>query len=98
MKKGRVKPLMRHQCDIKATSKRVASQAVATPKPLSCDLQATFMRPSSHLHATSKPPSCDLKATLMRPQSHPHATSKPHCFQAPGSGHLSCLASVCSSA
>ena len=65
MKKGRVKPLMRHQCDIKATSKRVASQAVATPKPLSCDLQATLMRPSSHLHATFKPPSCDLKATLL---------------------------------
>ena len=43
-------------CDIKATSKRVASQAVATP-----------MRHQSHLHATSKPPSCDLKATFMRP-------------------------------
>src|ERR1019366_7589287 len=34
-----------HQCDIKATSKRVASQAVATPKP-----------PQSHPKATSKPP------------------------------------------
>ena len=36
---------MRHQCDIKATSMRVASQAVATPKPPSCDLKATFEVP-----------------------------------------------------
>jgi hypothetical protein len=36
---------MRHQCDIKATSKRVASQAVATPKPPSCDPKATLKPP-----------------------------------------------------
>ena len=66
MKKGPGKAtLMRHQCDIKATSMRVASQAVAT-----------FMRPQSHLHATSKPPPCDLKATFMRPQGSHKAPSK----------------------
>jgi hypothetical protein len=32
---------MRHQCDIKATSMRVESQAVGTPKPPQCDPQAT---------------------------------------------------------
>jgi hypothetical protein len=52
-------------CDIKATSMRVESQAVATP-----------MRPQSHPNATSKPPPCDFKATTMRLQSHHKATSR----------------------
>jgi hypothetical protein len=34
-----------HQCDIKATSKRVDSQLLATPKPPQCDPNATPMRP-----------------------------------------------------
>ena len=42
---------MRHQCDIKATPMRVASQAVATPKPPQCDPKATL-----------KPPQCAYKA------------------------------------
>ena len=49
-------PPMRHQCDIKATPKRVASQAVATPKPPSCDLKATLMRPSCVHKAPTKLP------------------------------------------
>ena len=44
------------QCDIKATSMRVASQAVATPKPPPCVPHASLMRPSCVPHATSKPP------------------------------------------
>ena len=66
-----------HTCDIKATSKRVDSQAVATPKPPPCDLKATLMRPQSHPHATLKPPPCDPKATLMRPQGSHKAPTKP---------------------
>ena len=49
---------MRHQCDIKAPSKPVDSQAVAT-----------LMRPQSHPHATPKPPSCDPNATSKPPSS-----------------------------
>ena len=56
-----------HQCDIKATSMRVASQAVATSKPLPCDLHATSMRPP-----------CDPHATPLRPQSHHKARWKPN--------------------
>ncbi len=72
-------------CDIKATSKRVASRAVATPmrhqshlhatsKPPQCDPHATLMRPSCDPHATHMRPSCDPHATLMRPSCDPHAT------------------------
>ena len=55
---------MRHQCDIQATSMRVASQAVATSKPPSCDPQATFMRPSSHPKVTTKPGRRDVPVTV----------------------------------
>ena len=44
---------------------RVASQAVATPKPPPCVPQATLMRPS-----------CDPHATLMRPQGSHKATQE----------------------
>jgi hypothetical protein len=47
---------MRHQCDIKATSMRVASQAVATLKPPPCDLNASLMRPQGSHKAPTKPP------------------------------------------
>ena len=47
---------MRHQCDIKATSMRVASQAVGTLKPPPCDLNASLMRPQGSHKAPTKPP------------------------------------------
>ena len=53
-----------HQCDIKATSKRVDSQGVGTPKP-----------PQSHPN-TLRPPQCDPKATLKRLQSHLKAPTR----------------------
>jgi hypothetical protein len=43
-----------HQCDIKATSMRVDSQAVATPRPPQCDLKATLMRPQGSHKAPTK--------------------------------------------
>src|ERR1035437_937402 len=43
-----------HQCDIKATSKRVDSQAIGTP-----------LRPQSHPNATPMRPQCDPNATPM---------------------------------
>src|ERR1019366_9775034 len=49
-----------HQCDIKATSKRVDSQPIGTPEP-----------PQGHPNATPKLPQGSNKATLMRPSSHP---------------------------
>ena len=52
------KTLKPPQGDIQATSKRVASQAVATPKPPSCVLKATLMRPSCVPHATYMRPTC----------------------------------------
>jgi len=48
-----------HQCDIKATSMRVDSQAIGTPKPPQSYFNATLMRPQSHPKAPTKPPSCD---------------------------------------
>ena len=54
------------QCDIKATSMRVASQAVATS-----------MRPQSHLQATLKPPPCVPHASFMRPSCVLKAPPKP---------------------
>jgi hypothetical protein len=59
-----------HQCDIKATSKRVDSQAIGTPKP-----------PQSHPKATPRLPQGYLKATLKPPASHPQATCKPSASQ-----------------
>ena len=53
---------MRHQCDIKATSKPVGSQLIGTPEPPPCDSKATLMRPQ-----------CDPNATPRLPQSHPEA-------------------------
>ena len=60
---SQLKPL---QCDIKATTKRVDRQPIATPKPL-----------QSHPKATPMLPQCGTKATSMRPQSRPHATINP---------------------
>ncbi len=45
-----------HQCDIRATPKRVGSQAIGTPKPPQCDPKAP-----------SKPPQCVPSATGVRP-------------------------------
>ena len=59
-----------HQCDIEATSMRVASQAVATLKPPPCVYQATPMRPSCVYQATPMRPSCVHKAPTKRQQSH----------------------------
>ena len=70
MKKTRTKP-MRHQCDIKATSKRVASQAVATPKRrqnAECRMKKTRTKPMRH--------QCDIKATSKRVASQAVATHK----------------------
>ena len=69
--RGRLCPAMRenhalpraipkpHQCDIKATSKRVDSQAdcdpKATPKPPQCDPKATLRRPQGSHKAPTKP-------------------------------------------
>jgi hypothetical protein len=55
-----------HQCDIRATPKRVDSQPIGTPKP-----------PQGSAKAILKPPQCDPNATPMRPQSHTKATLKP---------------------
>ena len=73
---------MRHQSDIKATSKRVASQAVATPKPPPCDLKATLMRPS-----------CVHKAPTKHQQSHLRANAEGRMQNAemePEAPHESC--------
>jgi len=51
-----------HQCDIKATSMRVDSQAIGTPKPPQSYFNATLMRPQSYPKAPTKPPSCDPQA------------------------------------
>ena len=50
------------QCDIKATPKRVGSQAIGTPRPPQCDPKAP-----------SKPPQGSNKAPARLPQSHPGA-------------------------
>jgi hypothetical protein len=49
--KATLKP---HQCDIKATPKRVDSQLIGTPEPPQCDSDATPMRPQCDPKATSK--------------------------------------------
>src|SRR5664279_1838681 len=48
-----------HQCDIRATPKRVDSQPIGTPKP-----------PQGSAKATLKPPQCDPNATSKPYQSH----------------------------
>ena len=67
--------LMRPQCDIKATPMRVASQAVATPKPPQCDPKATLMRPQGSHNAPTRLPQCANKATPLKrirePSAHP---------------------------
>ena len=68
------------QCDIKATSMRVASQAVATSKPPQSHLQATLKPPSSHPQATFKPPSSHSIATL-KPTSGPGNTVASHWWR-----------------
>jgi hypothetical protein len=49
------KPVKAAKCDIKATTKRVDRQPIATPMRPQCGTKATPMRPQSHLHATRKP-------------------------------------------
>jgi hypothetical protein len=65
--------LMRHQCDIKATSKRVDSQPIGTP-----------LRPQSHPKATTRPPQGHHKATTRPPQDQPCGRGEGGISQSPG--------------